>query len=133
MGDHLDSVAEVELLPTHVLQASWSDFPCILWQGRINRNGYGYVQVGKARTKVMAHRLMWEAFVGPIGAGKQLDHLCRNRGCIQVQHLEPVSNQENTLRAVAAKRKHAPKTTNFLESSSTAKVLWRMQRRERQL
>lgn len=58
-----------------------------------------------------AHRLSYETFVGPIPDGLVLDHLCRNRGCINPDHLEPVTGRENTLRgegssAVLAKRTH---------------------------
>lgn len=43
---------------------------------------------------------MYEAFVGPIPDGLQLDHLCRNRGCINPGHLEPVTNRENARRGL---------------------------------
>lgn len=49
----------------------------------------------------MAHRLSYEAHVGPIPKRLLLDHTCRMRCCINPDHLEPVTVQENTLRGAA--------------------------------
>lgn len=67
--------------------------------GRDNRNGYRrlYWQ-GKEQ---MAHKLAYEAYIGPIPDGLVLDHTCRNRCCINPYHLEPVTVQVNTLRGEA--------------------------------
>lgn len=46
----------------------------------------------------MAHRAVYEALVGPIPEGLELDHLCRVRTCVEVTHLEPVTHRENDLR-----------------------------------
>lgn len=59
------------------------------------------------------HRVSYEAFVGPIPEGLQLDHLCRNRACCNPEHLEPVTNAENQRRAQAVRttcRNGHPKT-----------------------
>lgn len=48
-----------------------------------------------------AHRVYYELTVGPIPEGLQLDHLCRNIACVRPDHLEPVTNQENTRRGLS--------------------------------
>ena len=70
---------------------------CWAWTGADRGNGYGKFQV--AGRPVLAHRFAYEAFVGPIPDGLQLDHLCRNKACVNPSHLEPVTNRENALRA----------------------------------
>lgn len=61
-----------------------------------NRGGYGRVAI---HGKLMeAHRWMWERTNGPIPEGLELDHLCRNRACVNPEHLEPVSHLENIRR-----------------------------------
>ncbi len=68
---------------------------CWLWLGYVNNQGYGVI--GK-KHKQRAHRLVYECLVGPIPSGLQLDHKCRVRSCVNPDHLEPVTNRENTLR-----------------------------------
>jgi len=58
----------------------------------------------------MAHRAVYESERGPIPEGMTLDHLCRNRGCVNPDHLEPVTNRENILRGVSPSAVHAAKT-----------------------
>ncbi len=70
---------------------------CIVWARARDRDGYG-VMSGQNRKQWRAHRLAYVLLVGPIPDGLQLDHLCRNRACINVRHLEPVSPRENTIR-----------------------------------
>lgn len=65
---------------------------CVMHRGRIAPNGYG--MIGKS----YAHRLSYEKYVGPIPEGLQIDHLCRNRACINHRHMEPVTSSENALR-----------------------------------
>lgn len=70
--------------------------PCMPWPGLINHKGYGKISIGgKGR---QAHRAVYENVVGPIPDGLVIDHLCRNRCCVNPDHMEPVTNRENILR-----------------------------------
>ncbi|RYF11404.1 MAG: HNH endonuclease [Oxalobacteraceae bacterium] len=73
---------------------------CWLWKGQINRGGYGKLvaKIEGKRRILSAHRAVYEHLVSQIPAGMQLDHLCRNRACVNPSHLEPVSNRENVMR-----------------------------------
>lgn len=67
---------------------------CIVWDGYVNQHGYGRINVGGNRLRVV-HHLAWEQTKGPIPEGKELDHICFNRACINVDHLRPVTKSEN--------------------------------------
>lgn len=71
---------------------------CHVWTAKKNAEGYGYFWLGGRDRR--AHRIAWEWAKGPITEGRQLDHLCRNRACVNVDHLEPVTCRENVLRGV---------------------------------
>lgn len=74
---------------------------CWLWTASCGNGGYGQFAVRHPKpTMVGAHRFAYEHFVGPIPAGLDLDHLCRNRRCVNPAHLEPVTRRENLLRGV---------------------------------
>jgi hypothetical protein len=78
--------------------------PCWEWTGSDNGNGYGRPRVdGKNQ---LVHRYAYTVLVGPIPPGLQIDHLCRNRRCCNPDHLEPVTNLENSLRSDRATRTH---------------------------
>lgn len=70
---------------------------CWEWQGYRMR-GYGQFALTRRKT-VRAHRLAYELMVGPIPDGLTLDHLCRNKACVNPAHLEPVTSQENVRRS----------------------------------
>ncbi len=77
-----------------------TDEGCWGWAGASDRLGYSRLG-GKAHT-TYAHRLAYELMVGPIPDGTELDHICRNRGCVNPEHLRPCNHSEN-LRNTAAK------------------------------
>jgi hypothetical protein len=69
---------------------------CWEWTG-LKAKGYGRVMINGHGWQ--AHRLMFTIFFGPPPPTLEMDHLCRNRACINPLHLEPVSRQENARRA----------------------------------
>ena len=70
---------------------------CWEWPSpRLNRDGYG--QIKFIRRFMTAQRASHVLFIGPIPDGAEVDHLCRNRACINPAHLEAVSRRENILR-----------------------------------
>lgn len=81
---------------------------CWNWKRCISDNGYGLVTV--AGKNARAHRVSYEARFGPIQAGLSLDHLCRNRACINPDHLEPVTHRENCRRGMGATGVNARKS-----------------------
>ena len=82
---------------------------CWIWQAYCDAAGYGYLTIGGKNRR--AHRVSFEEFRGPIPDGLQLDHLCRNRGCINPDHLEAVTADENN------RRSHSPSAVNAQKTS----------------
>ena len=71
---------------------------CHLWTGYIYRpTGYGTVNFNGRPHRV--HRLFYEWYVGPIPEGLTIDHLCNVRNCVNPDHLDVCSSEENCRRA----------------------------------
>ena len=72
---------------------------CWQFTGFLNWAGYGIFTLNGV--KHPAHRAAYIILVGPVPKGLDLDHLCRNRACINPAHLEPVTRSENLRRGEA--------------------------------
>lgn len=88
---------------------------CWEWTANTNRGGYGHFindRCQEVAGSVLAHRISWSFLRGPIPSGLQIDHLCRNTGCVNPAHLEPVTAWENARRGVGPNRPEAPHCVN---------------------
>ena len=86
---------------------SFTSDECWVWQAE-TWDGYGYFHLHHHQVK--AHRWVYEHMMGPIPAGLELDHLCRNRSCVNPAHLEPVTHRVNVLRGLCPPAVNARKT-----------------------
>jgi hypothetical protein len=85
---------------TDFLAAPIDSDACRIWPGALNSKGYGCVTNLRGGTR-LAHRAAYEMHVGPIPDGMTIDHLCREKRCVNPRHMEPVTTAENIRRANA--------------------------------
>jgi hypothetical protein len=81
---------------------------CWIWTGTISSQGYG--QFERSGKRYRAHRAFYEEIKGSIPFGLEIDHLCRNRACVNPTHLEAVSRRTNILRGSGCSAKNSKKT-----------------------
>lgn len=95
---------------------------CWEWIGFL-RDGYGRFQESESTPTISAHRWAYGHLCGPISPDLELDHLCRNRRCVNPDHLEPVTKVINGLRgnsphAINARKTHCHQGHPFTEGNT---------------
>lgn len=69
------------------------DHECWGWSGNTDRLGYSKITNNSGTT--YAHRIVFEIVNGPIPPGYEIDHICRNRSCVNPKHLRLATHSEN--------------------------------------
>ena len=76
---------------------------CWNWTGALQKDGYG---VCNRFGQSLAHRAVYLMKNGSISNELEIDHLCRNRKCVNPWHMEQVTHQENTSRSIFLRERH---------------------------
>lgn len=84
---------EIEVFFSHILSLDG----CWQWGGYVQNAGYA--SFSTSRETILAHRWSYRYFVGKIKAKMTLDHLCRNKLCVNPDHLEQITRTQNIQRA----------------------------------
>lgn len=83
---------------------------CLLWTGNLTSDGYGTIRIGSridgSRRMTPVHRVTWEHMNGPVPDGLEIDHTCKTRSCVNVQHLRAVTHLENMQTATFGWKRH---------------------------
>lgn len=96
---------------------------CHVWTAALDNHGYGMIYHGRHTGPRRAYRVAFELAGLDIPSGMEVDHLCRNRRCVNIDHLEPVTAAVNILRGASpiaenARKTHCPYGHEYTEANT---------------
>lgn len=100
----------LERLKNHIVE---NEQGCWVWSGYVRKDGYANFRIGSRFWK--AHRASFYLHKGQIPDGLDLDHLCRNRACVNPKHLDPVTRSVNCKRGNTGKHLIGAHNTHALK------------------
>lgn len=101
---------------------------CWEWTADLTNDGYGRWWY-KDNVVLRAHRAAWALLVGPLPTGLQPDHRCKNRACINPDHIEWTTGEVNNLRSTSPSSRHARATHCPADHPyDETNTIWRVQR-----
>ena len=113
---------------------------CWIWEGGCTKQGYGNFSINPERS-MLAHRFSYKELVGPIPAGHDIHHTCKNKKCVNPEHLTAIPHSGHP-RKEQCKRGHPLRGSNIRlrrEGHRTWKVclaclkLWREKKESQKL
>jgi hypothetical protein len=100
----------ISIIPNRFWSKVWPcpNTGCWHWGGTIHHTGYGSYWYGYR--SVLPHRYIYEVIHGPLPPVMKVDHICRNKSCVNPAHLDAVTQRENIIRGMAPASVNAAKT-----------------------
>ena len=118
-------ISKERLVVLNVNERFWSKVKktdsCWIWTGYRDKDGYGRFGIDE-KIKHKAHRFSYELVNGKIPNNQEIDHLCKNTSCVNPDHLEIVTHQENIKRSNVginqSSKTHCPQGHEFTKENT---------------